>query len=337
MAIASFSDAEVAKESTEVLEYQEEDPPAAAASGQRGQPDQAGKPRAKVGPRKKRKKTRKKTSGSGSLALALALGLGVVVLGGMVIGLLYIRGLAEGEGALTADATLRESVSENAQDTEEEAVLADASDPQGDTGETDNVDPDEFAAADGTGETETAAAASSSSPGEAPGETGTAPSTGRAKTNEATASTPTKRSNGASGRAGSKSPDAASKKSLPPATNGSVADANEPAPEAVLTLQEQASAGSVGVGRRVPFSVGILNPPAERKLSVVLRMQCPSDEARWRRYSMKRTSRTLWEKRINFDIEDRGTCKYYFSAQAEGDASASSLGSRSQPFKVKVR
>jgi hypothetical protein len=52
---------------------------------------------------------------------------------------------------------------------------------------------------------------------------------------------------------------------------------------------------------------------------------------------MKRSGRSTWDERINFDIGDRGRCDYYFTARTDGDASSSSLGSKSEPFQVQVR
>jgi hypothetical protein len=52
---------------------------------------------------------------------------------------------------------------------------------------------------------------------------------------------------------------------------------------------------------------------------------------------MRRAGRTIWEKRVSFTSDDRGACKYYFTAQTGENSTPTSLGSRAAPFDVKVR
>ncbi len=108
-------------------------------------------------------------------------------------------------------------------------------------------------------------------------------------------------------------------------------------PEASFRLLPRAITDRATPGRKTLFEVG-MDPASDSKATRVhMKMQCKPDKSRWRRYTMKRTGRKLWSAEINFRIEDRGSCRYYFTAREAAAAPEVSLGSRSAPYKVRVR
>ena len=106
---------------------------------------------------------------------------------------------------------------------------------------------------------------------------------------------------------------------------------------ASFKLLPRATTDKATPGRTTLFEVGMEPATESKTMRVHMKMQCKSDKSRWRRYTMKRTGRKLWSAEINFRIEDRGSCRYYFTAQETAAAPEVSLGSRSAPYKVRVR
>jgi outer membrane biosynthesis protein TonB len=283
--------------------------------------------------KRKRKREKKSEVGSSSLWLGLALGFSVLVIGGLVFGLVLVRNMAQGPEAGQLDELLRSSgvrpatVEKQDPDTTE-------SEQQNLEEETTFDDAEDALVADSLNEEE-------SSPEQTQEVSTTAPTSSQT---EASPSSSTKSkikpkvtNSERKSKSKKKTPTTRQQKSSEP-QSGQAATKEDKAKDAPqLVLQKQALADTVSTGRRVSFTVAIPSPPKGIRLSVALRMQCASDGARWRRYTMRRAGRTIWEKRISFKSEDRGTCKYYFTAQGEEGSAPSSLGSRAAPFDVNVR
>jgi hypothetical protein len=271
---------------------------------------------------------------SSGLLLGLVLGLGVLVLGGLSLGLIFLRNLAQGPEA----GQVEELLGLAGEDAKPDRRRHEGSDDpysarwkdleeQGAVAEANGSEEEAEAAAGGV----PATTASESVGSERPPASDPAPkAAGEPRKTEVSLQTKAARPKGKTATVRLESP-----RKTP--TARSTKPVAERAPETVIALAEQQPTTTAEVGRRTPFSVAVPDPPKDQTLRVTLRMQCASDGARWRRYTMARAGRTVWERRINFDIEDRGLCKYYFTAQAEGDASSSSLGSKRRPFEVKVR
>jgi len=333
----------LATESTEVLNYTESDHPA-PISRPSGEPDFAfeegeGSPK----PRHRRKgarKKKKKAGLAGGLLLWLTLGLGILVFCGLTLGLMFFRSLAQGPNSGQVEELL--------------GLTDEAERPSGaaGTGETD-TDPysERWRALEGTDEPPVTDAAED---GDGAASDEESPSGDQARDSNASDPASTNEPE-RGGRKSAAVTGSSSKKTSRPKTsgkgrssttrksprgsNGKKSDSPEPpaAPETVLNINQAPRVVRAKIGRRTLFRVEIPSSPGGPDLSVQLRMRCVSDGGRWRLYKMTPSGRSTWSERINFDIGDRGRCEYYFTARADGDASSSSLGSKSEPLQVQVR
>jgi hypothetical protein len=335
-------------ESTEVLNYTESDHPA-PISRPSGKPDfvleeAGGSPK----PKRRRKgagKKKKKARGlAGGLLLGVTLGLGVLVFGGLLLGLMFVRSLAQGPNSVQVEELLgltdegqRPNGPRGAGETDVDSYSERWRALEG-TEQTSATDAEEDA--DGTASDEEAPSGDQARDGNASDPAATDdPERGgrRASTVTRSSSKPTSRPQPTSKSPSGKAP--STKRESPRGSTGEKSSASEPsaAPETVLKISQEPRVTSAQIGRRTLFSVEIPRAPGGPDLSVKLRMRCVSDGGRWRLYKMKRSGRSTWDERINFDIGDRGRCDYYFTARTDGDASSSSLGSKSEPFQVQVR
>jgi len=280
------------------------------------------------------KKVKNPEAGSSNLWIGLVLGFGVLAIVGLVFALIFVRNMAQGPEATQLDELLRssgvrpeavenqDSAPENDEDLEDNPDLNAEEDTQAGDSLVEELSPPEGSPPEGSAEApdseqarEASAPAVKAKPKAKPK---TTKSARKSKPKKKAASAPEGKDSDTQGEEESK-------------------QAVEAEDSPKLVLQKQALADTVSTGRRVSFTVAIPSPPKGVRLSVALRMQCPSDGARWRRYTMRRAGRTIWEKRVSFTSDDRGSCKYYFTAQTGENSTPTSLGSRAAPFDVKVR
>lgn len=283
-------------------------------------------------PRKKQRRKKKKKSRSG-LLMGLVLGLGVVVIVVLLGGILTIRKLAQTPGP---------------------DPIIDALNPPAEPDTADNELPDNPETTNWND--------FDKEPGvvEADGETTPSPegveeasTTPEPKTPAPSAKTPSRESDKSKQRTSTRSESSTPKPPKAPSSSTRVTpskdsrtsatvDAKPPtkAPDGPRTAAKLAR-GITPKGARwgTPqmFSVHIPDVAEGAKFSVNLRIQCAGDGGKWRRYTMKRVSRTEWERRINFDMPDVGNCKYYFTAKPKDGGGTSTLGSKGKPFPLKVR
>jgi hypothetical protein len=337
-----------ATESTEVLNYTESDrlAPISRPSGERDfiLEEAGGSPK----PKRRRKgaaRKKKKAKGlPGGLLLGLTLSLGVVAVGGLLLGLMFIRSLAQGPDSGQVEALLG-LTDEGQRSDGPRGGRAAAADPYSERWRA-QEGPEQTSATDEAEDGDGGASEDEAPPGAQgsdrnasdptatnepePGGGGSLPVT-RPGSEPNTPPEPRTKSASGKGRSATLEP--------PRGSTGAKSSASAPsaAPETVLKISQLPRVTSAQIGRRTLFSVEIPRPPSGPGLSVKLRMRCVSDGGRWRLYKMKRSGRNTWDERINFDVGDRGPCDYYFTARTDGDASSSSLGSKSEPLRVQVR